>query len=195
MGKALSTDLISKGWNVACLDLNEQEGLKVAQELGGGAKFFKCRVDNYDEQAQAFQAVYDTWGRLDAALLNAGIVDRTSIYMLKERNIHGLPPKPDLSCTDVCWNGFVYGTVLAIHFMRKNPTPGGQIIATASAWAHFGVATAPEYSGAKAAVSIKGARFCCKHFSEAFLSQIIEFTRAAAPVLKVVSCLGLCYAP
>lgn len=43
-----------------------------------------------------------------------------------------IPPKPDLLCTDVDYKGVVYGTQLAIHFMRKNKTPGGKIVATAS---------------------------------------------------------------
>lgn len=62
----------------------------------------------------------------------------------------------------------VYGTQLAIHFMRKNtPVPGGKIIATASVAGIYPHATYPEYNGAKAAV--------------------INFARGAAPVLKLVS--------
>ncbi|EXJ94788.1 hypothetical protein A1O1_03186 [Capronia coronata CBS 617.96] len=165
MGKALAIDLVSKDWNVACLDINEAAGRAVAAELGDQAIFIKCRVEDYDEQVQAFTQTFEKWGRLDAACLNAGIVDRTSIFMLKDRNSPNLPPKPDLSCTDICYKAVVYGTMLSVYFMRKNPTPGGQIIATASAFGHYGCASVPEYSGAKAA--------------------IIEFCRAAAPVLKL----------
>ncbi|KAL2441902.1 Short-chain dehydrogenase/reductase prx6 [Exophiala dermatitidis] len=165
MGKALATDLVSKGWNVACVDINSEAGQAVAAALGNQAIFIKCRVDDYDEQAQAFTKTFEKWGRLDAACLNAGYVDRTSIFQLKAKTSDGVPPKPDLSCTDVCWKAVVYGTMLAVHFMRKNATPGGQIVATSSAWGHYGCPTAPEYSGAKAAV--------------------IEFCRAAAPVLKM----------
>lgn len=35
-------------------------------------------------------------------------------------------------CTDVDYKGVVYGTQLAIHFMRKNQVPGGKIVVTAS---------------------------------------------------------------
>lgn len=65
-----------------------------------------------------------------------------------------IPPKPDLLCTDVDYKGVVYGTQLAIHFMRKNKTPGGSIVATASIAAVHPHETYPEYDGAKAAVSI-----------------------------------------
>lgn len=63
-----------------------------------------------------------------------------------------IPPKPDTSCTDVDYKAVVYGVQLAIHFMRKNPTPGGQIVATASIAAVHPHPSYPEYCGAKAAV-------------------------------------------
>jgi hypothetical protein len=63
-----------------------------------------------------------------------------------------LPPAPDLSCTDIDYKGVVYGTQLAIHFMRKNSPPGGYIVTTASIAAVHPHETYPEYDGAKAAV-------------------------------------------
>ncbi|KAK4941647.1 hypothetical protein LTR66_007490 [Elasticomyces elasticus] len=62
-----------------------------------------------------------------------------------------IPPKPDTSCTDVDYKGVIYGTQLAIHFMRKNQTPGGCIVATSSIAALYPFHTFPEYAGAKAA--------------------------------------------
>ena len=55
-------------------------------------------------------------------------------------------------CTDVDYKGVVYGTQLAIHFMRKNKSAGGHIICTCSAAALYPHETYPEYDGAKAAV-------------------------------------------
>lgn len=69
-------------------------------------------------------------------------------------DIFRIPPKPNLLCTDVDYKGVVYGTQLAIHFMRKNKTPGGSIIATASLAAIHPHETYPEYDGAKAAVRV-----------------------------------------
>ena len=76
-----------------------------------------------------------------------------------------IPPAPKLHCTDVDYKGVIYGTQLAIHFMRQNPTPGGQIIATSSLSGVHPLCSLPEYSGAKAAV--------------------IGFCLATAPVLKI----------
>jgi NADP-dependent 3-hydroxy acid dehydrogenase YdfG len=63
-----------------------------------------------------------------------------------------IPPKPNLICTDVDYKGVVYGTQLAIHFMRRNRKPGGCIVATASIAAVHPHESYPEYDGAKAAV-------------------------------------------
>jgi len=63
-----------------------------------------------------------------------------------------IPPKPDLSCTDIDYKGVIYGTQLAIHFMRKNKIPGGKIVATASVVAISSFPAFPVYNGAKAAV-------------------------------------------
>lgn len=79
-----------------------------------------------------FSSVWSTWGRLDALCANAGIVDRSSVFILNWRGKDEVPPEPDLSCTDIDWKGVVYGTVLAVHFMRKNEVPGGKIVCTAS---------------------------------------------------------------
>jgi NAD(P)-dependent dehydrogenase (short-subunit alcohol dehydrogenase family) len=54
-----------------------------------------------------------------------------------------IPPKPDLLCTDVDYKGVVYGTQLAVHFMRKNKNPGGKIVATISAAALYPHETYP----------------------------------------------------
>jgi hypothetical protein len=63
-----------------------------------------------------------------------------------------IPPKPNTACTDVDYKAIVYGVQLAIHFMRKNSTPGGKIVATASIAAVHPHSSYPEYCGAKAAV-------------------------------------------
>ncbi|KAJ9665476.1 hypothetical protein H2201_004358 [Coniosporium apollinis] len=163
MGEALSRDLVSRGWQVAMADIQANEEL--SKELGENAAFFRCDVADYDSQAQTFQAVWDKYGRLDALCANAGIVDRSSIYILNHRDPDKLPPKPDLLCTDVDYKGVVYGTVLAVHFMRKNKTPGGKIVTTASCAALYPHETYPEYDGAKAAV--------------------LNFVRATSRVLKI----------
>ncbi|KAH8738224.1 15-hydroxyprostaglandin dehydrogenase [Ilyonectria robusta] len=126
MGEALSEDLVQRGWIVAMADI--QPNVDLASKLGESASFHTCDVSDYDSQAKCFQEVWDIYGRLDALCANAGIVDKSSIYILDHRDSDKIPPKPDLLCTDVDYKGVVYGTQLAIHFMRKNKTPGGSIV-------------------------------------------------------------------
>lgn len=126
-----------------------------ATTLGPNAAFFHADVASYDSQAQAFLAVYQKWSRIDALLANAGIVDRSSLYILRHRAARAeeIPPAPDTSCTDVDYKGFLYGTQLATHFMRHNtPRRGGKIVGTASAAGVRPHPSYPEYNGAKAAV-------------------------------------------
>jgi NAD(P)-dependent dehydrogenase (short-subunit alcohol dehydrogenase family) len=66
----------------------------------------------------------------------------------------------------VDYKGVVYGTQLAIHFMRKNKIPGGKVVVTASVAGIDPHESYPEYDGAKAAV--------------------LNFVRAVHRVLKLV---------
>lgn len=167
MGEAITRDLISRGWKVALADINRKESLE--KDLGPNATFFKTNIADYDSHASTFQLVFKKWGRVDALCANAGITDKSSLYILSQRHnaLEDVPPAPDLLCTDVDWKGIVYGTQLAIHFMRKNPTPGGKIVCTASAAALYPHESYPEYNGAKAAV--------------------LNFVRGVSRVLKIVS--------
>lgn len=144
-------------------DINTNE--KLLQELGDNASFHKTDVSSYDEQAKTFQEVWNRHGRIDALLANAGVPDRGSIYILNHRGSDKVPPKPNMVCTDISLKGLVYGTQLAIHFMRKNETPGGNIIATSSNAAVNPHEASPEYCGAKAGM--------------------IGFVRGASRVLKI----------
>ncbi|KAK4961497.1 hypothetical protein LTR10_001987 [Elasticomyces elasticus] len=150
MGEALTRELVNRGWFVAMADIRESPALSA--ELGSRAAFYKTNVADYASQAATFSAVFRTHGRIDALCANAGICDKGSIFILNHRNKDEIPAAPDLTCTDVDWKGVVYGTQLSIHFMRKNTTPGGVIVATASITAMHPHPSYPEYNGAKAAV-------------------------------------------
>ncbi|EME86559.1 uncharacterized protein MYCFIDRAFT_65264 [Pseudocercospora fijiensis CIRAD86] len=155
MGEALTRELVSKNWIVAMADLHENPQL--SQDLRSNAKFYQTDVADYESQAKTFHQVFQDFGRIDALCANAGIVDRSSIYILdaRDEDADTIPPAPDLICTDVDYKGVVYGTQLAIHFMRKNsPRPGGAIVATASIAGVHPHPTYPEYCGAKAGVIV-----------------------------------------
>jgi NAD(P)-dependent dehydrogenase (short-subunit alcohol dehydrogenase family) len=122
------------------------------KRAGSSAISIKCDVANYDSQARMFQETWDRFGRLDALCANAGIVDRSSIFIFDHSGQESILPALHLSCTDVGYKGVGYGTQLAIYFMRKNSPPGGKIVATASCAALYPHESYPEYDGAKDAV-------------------------------------------
>ena len=125
-----------------------------------------------------------TYDRIDAVCLNAGIVDRTSVYRLDSPPITPdtplqIPSEPDLSATDIDLKGVIYGIRLATHFMRYTPADsngfGKKIVITASIAGLAPHPALPEYSAAKAGV--------------------VAYVRAVAPVLKekegiAISALG-----
>ncbi|MCJ1299960.1 hypothetical protein MMC08_002754 [Hypocenomyce scalaris] len=155
IGEGVARDLVSKGWTVVCLDVQKAAGEALVAELNsagtGKAHFIQCNITDYDQQARAYQEVWDKYGRLDALLANAGITDRSSVYILNHRGREEIPPKPDTTVIDVLYTAVVYGVQLAIHFMRMNPTPGGQIVITASLVGVHPHPCYPIYCGAKAA--------------------------------------------
>ncbi|KAK0718664.1 hypothetical protein B0T26DRAFT_831226 [Lasiosphaeria miniovina] len=177
IGKALSTKLASRGWRVGLVDINAEAGKQLETELGPNAFFAKADVASYEAQVAAFSAIFTHWGRLDAVCANAGITDRSSLYMvpavgLDLAAVDSIPPPPDLTATDVDYKGVLYSTQLAIHFMRHSPgRPGGKILAASSIAGVFPHPTLPEYSGAKGAV--------------------INFVRAAGPVLRIKEKIAL----
>lgn len=127
----------------------------MAKELdptGDKVLFVACDVASYAGQAEVFKAVWRRWSRIDILVANAGFVDRGSLYDFagRSRPVDELPEEPDLSCTDTNVKGVIYGTRLAIHFMRHNPTPGGKIIVTGSMIGVHPCPTFPEYCATKA---------------------------------------------
>ncbi len=168
MGKALATHFSKEGWRLALFDVSVKGGEELAKELGPSTFFVQCDVSSYDSQAKAFLAVWKKWGRIDALLANAGIVERSSIFAFRYRGnaVEDVPPEPNLACTDIDYKGVLYGTQLAIHFMRHNPgKAGGKIVVTASNAGIHPHPSYPEYNGAKAAV--------------------VQFVRGAGELLKI----------
>lgn len=123
---------------------------------------------SYAAQCAAYKNVWDRWGRLDLVIPNAGAVDAVSWYNLPAKgkaSVDELPPEPNTSCTDIHLKGVMYGTLLAVHFMRHNePHAGGKIICTGSIIGELPCPTFPEYCANEAG--------------------IIQWVRSMAPLLK-----------
>lgn len=160
IGQDLAERLHPKGYNVIVSGRRKKEGEAIASQLdptGETAIFVQCDVSSYESQANLLKTAWDKWHRLDAFIANAGVVDQGSVYNLAHRDnssIDDVPPEPNLSCTDIDVKGVIYGTMLAVHYMRHNPAQaakGGRIVVTGSISSLWPVTIIPEYSAAKAA--------------------------------------------
>ena len=76
---------MKQGWTVAGFDITKALSQELENEFKDHFAFFDCDVADYDSQAAAFSKVWEKYGRIDALCANAGIIDRSSIYILGHR--------------------------------------------------------------------------------------------------------------
>ncbi|KAI1612744.1 15-hydroxyprostaglandin dehydrogenase [Exophiala viscosa] len=147
LGLATSRAFAKDGWTVAIADLNVTSGEQVAKELGG--TFYKTNVTDWDSLSDTFARVWKEYERLDFVFANAGIVEKVDIYKHEESDARGLPPKLDTTVMDINLTSVINTSYLAIHFFRKNTTPGGALVITASSGGLYPVPFLPMYGAAK----------------------------------------------
>ncbi|XP_006816917.1 15-hydroxyprostaglandin dehydrogenase [NAD(+)]-like [Saccoglossus kowalevskii] len=123
IGKALSDVFLSKNMKGVCLvDVNEDKGQETAKAFeekygAGKAKFCKCDVTSSEQLEAAFKTCVDTFGRLDVACNNAGILNEYKWKLMVSINL----------------NAVIEGTYLAVKYMgTKNGGNGGVVVNTSS---------------------------------------------------------------
>lgn len=63
MGRGVACDLAKRGWKVVILDYNRQEGEQVAVDID--ADFFEVDVRSWKQQYEAFEVIFQRYGRID----------------------------------------------------------------------------------------------------------------------------------
>jgi NAD(P)-dependent dehydrogenase (short-subunit alcohol dehydrogenase family) len=71
IGKATAIRFVSEGARVVLVDMADEAGAALAQELNG--TYVHADVTNADEVENAFKTAFDTYGSVDIAFNNAGI--------------------------------------------------------------------------------------------------------------------------
>ncbi|KAA6421915.1 MAG: zinc-binding alcohol dehydrogenase domain-containing 2-like [Trebouxia sp. A1-2] len=147
IGRHLALELAKQG----CSKLTVKE----LNQIGCSAQALQCDVSDEQQQQEVFQRHLKEFGRLDIAILNAGIGDQGDIFN----------PQHDKwqKTLDVDLTAVMVGTRLAVQCMQAKKNPG-LIITVASAAGIFPVAMAPVYATAK--------------------SGVVHFTRSVAPRLR-----------
>ncbi len=145
IGRATALLFAQEGAAVAVVDIDEEAGEAVAQEIvesGGRAIFIRCDVTNAEDCRNAVQRTLDEFGRLDILFNNAGIIRRASVVETTEEE----------------WDRVMAVNVKSVFLCSKYAIPvmtetgGGVIVNTASGWGLVGGKDAASYCASKAAV-------------------------------------------
>ncbi|MCL4104143.1 UNVERIFIED_CONTAM: hypothetical protein GTU68_035005 [Idotea baltica] len=142
MGKADAELLIREGARVVLADMNDQDGQKIADELGENALYLHLNVSDENNWVSVIAQTLESFGRLDILVNNAGILLMGTIVdttLEDYRKINAVNNE-----------GVFLGCKYAIPAMEK--TGGGSIVNMSSVAAMSGVSFAAAYSASKGAV-------------------------------------------
>jgi NAD(P)-dependent dehydrogenase (short-subunit alcohol dehydrogenase family) len=144
IGRACAVDLARNGARVVVSDISHasdggKETVRLIESEGGTATFVACDVSKGDEVRNLIDETVRIYGRLDAAVNNAGVGGE-------------LAPTGDY--TEEEWDRVVginlRGVFLCMkHQIRAMKENGGSIVNVASILGHVGFASAPAYVAAK----------------------------------------------
>lgn len=87
IGRAVAIAFAREGAKVAIVELDFEEGAKVAQEIeakGGEAVAFEADVANSKEVDSVVQQILERWGRIDIWVNNAGIIRPAMLHNMTE---------------------------------------------------------------------------------------------------------------
>ena len=146
IGRATALLFASEGAAVALVDLDEEGGRAVAEEIqaaGGQALFIRCDVSEAGESRKAVELTVSTFGGLDILFNNAGIIRRADVTTTTEEE----------------WDRVMAVNVKSVFLMSKYAIPhleargGGSIIIASSGWGLKGGRNAVAYCASKGAVT------------------------------------------
>lgn len=140
-GATAARKLASQGDKVVIADINEAAGSALAEEIGG--LFVRCDVASLQDNEAAVAAAEETYGGLDVALLNAGILG--GMVGVDDFTVARYELVVGVNFTSV-----PYGIQAVVPAMRKRG--GGTIVATASLAGLIPLPDDPIYAATKHAV-------------------------------------------
>lgn len=139
IGKAISEKLAWEGAEVVIADLDEEQGLELAEEIG--ANFKNCDVSDKDSVENVVQETVEEHGKLDIIVNNAGIGSTNSIEDMDQEEWDKV--------LSVDLDGVMYGTKAAIPHLKETE---GVVLNTASIYGLVGDVGSTAYNAAKGGV-------------------------------------------
>lgn len=145
IGLATAELFAEAGAYVALIDINEERGLHLANEMnekGWKAGFFKCDVTSSIECEITAINIEKEFGRIDVLFNNAGVIRRKTVVDHTEED------------WDLVLNVSLKGAFLLSKYIIPimDKTGGGSIVNTGSGWGLKGGDVAASYCAAKAGV-------------------------------------------
>ncbi|KAH9204787.1 putative gluconate 5-dehydrogenase [Leptodontidium sp. 2 PMI_412] len=172
IGYATAQLFAHAGAQVILADRDEELGRQAASAIGHNCTFIKCDVTSWHDQLHLFTDTYSRYGKIDIAVLNAGIDPEIILERSdKEDSVRearssvkfnfladevedgdeGLLKSPPSTILDVNVTGAIYGVKLGVHFLSKSAA-GGRIVVIGSAAGYLGYSQQAIYCASKHAV-------------------------------------------
>ncbi|MFN4129542.1 MAG: SDR family oxidoreductase [Paracoccaceae bacterium] len=145
IGAAAAREFADAGWRVALLARSEQEIAALSHQIGASAIALPCDVADPAAMQVAVQTVQARWGRLDALINNAGMIDPIARLENADADIWG-------QSIDVNLKGVFYGMRAAIPVMKA--AGGGTIVTVSSGAASNPLEGWSAYCSAKAGAAM-----------------------------------------
>jgi len=117
LGAATARMLAKRGIKVFIADRDEENGQKIAQEIGG--EFGKVDLANWISQVKAFTQAVSAFGRIDYVYGIGGIGERRWLPNNSASTSGHEFEMPDLSVLDIDLTGVLYTSALAIQQARR----------------------------------------------------------------------------
>ncbi len=82
IGKAIAHRFIEENYVTILVDVDQENGEKLANDLGGWADYAQCDISNEDDVKRLFENVLKQFGSVDAVVNNAGIIRDNVIWKM-----------------------------------------------------------------------------------------------------------------
>ncbi|WP_301110014.1 3-hydroxyacyl-CoA dehydrogenase [Sporosarcina sp.] len=153
LGEATARKIVAAGGKVTILDLQEDKGMNLAEELGENASFVKTDVTNTESVQSALDHAVNTFGTINVAVNCAGIGVAEKTYSSR-KGVHDLQSFSKVIQINLIGT-FNTIRLVAEHMAKNEPNENGErgvIVNTASVAAFDGQIGQVAYAASKGGI-------------------------------------------